>query len=206
MTKVKICGLMEKEDVRAAIDAGADAVGFVFAPSKRKLTIKQAKELAKEVPVGVLKVGVFVNPTAQELEDTVREVALDIVQYHGIETPEFIQVHNYPSIKAFSVRSEDDIERAKQYDTDYLLFDAPQAGSGIVFDWRLMKGHEVKQEKIILAGGLNPTNVKEAINRVNPYMVDVSSGVEIDGRKDSELIRAFIRAVKDEERVANGQS
>ncbi|MEI4768177.1 phosphoribosylanthranilate isomerase [Psychrobacillus sp. FJAT-51614] len=199
MTKVKICGLMKSEDVKAAIEAGADAVGFVFAPSKREITIELAKELAKEVPEGVLKVGVFVNPTTQELENAVREVPLDYVQYHGIETPEFIQAHNYPSIKALSVRKEEDVERAKQYNTQYFLFDAPRAGSGITFDWQLMKGHDFEQEKVILAGGLNPTNVKEAINRVKPYMVDVSSGVEINGKKDSKLIREFIRAVKDEE-------
>ena len=200
MTKVKICGLKEKEHVKAAVEAGADAIGFVFAASKREITIEQARELAKEVPPGVLKIGVFVNPTMQEIETAVREVPLDFVQYHGNETPGFIQSNSFPSIKALSVRSEEDIDVAKQFNTDFYLFDAPgtdyQGGSGLTFNWQLMQGHSIPQEKIILAGGLNPTNVEDAIKRVNPYMVDVSSGVEIEGRKDSELIRAFIRAVK----------
>lgn len=200
MTKVKICGLKEKEHVKAAVEAGADAIGFVFAASKREVSIEQARELAKEVPPGVLKIGVFVNPTMQEVETAVREVPLDFVQYHGNETPEFIQTNSFPSIKALSVRSEEDIDVAKQFNTDFYLFDAPgtdyQGGSGLTFNWQLMQGHSIPQEKIILAGGLNPTNVEDAIERVNPYMVDVSSGVEIEGRKDSELIRAFIRAVK----------
>ena len=200
MTKVKICGLKEKEHVKAAVEAGADAIGFVFAASKREVSIEQARELAKEVPPGVLKIGVFVNPTMQEIETAVREVPLDFVQYHGNETPEFIQSNSLPSIKALSVRSEEDIDVAKQFNTDFYLFDAPgtdyQGGSGLTFNWQLMQGHSIPQEKIILAGGLNPTNVEDAIKRVNPYMVDVSSGVEVEGRKDSELIRAFIRAVK----------
>ena len=200
MTKVKICGLKEKEHVKAAVEAGADAIGFVFAASKREVSIEQARELAKEVPPGVLKIGVFVNPTIQEIETAVREVPLDFVQYHGNETPEFIQTNSFPSIKALSVRSEEDIDVAKQFNTDFYLFDAPgtdyQGGSGLTFNWQLMQGHSIPQEKIILAGGLNPANVEDAIKRVKPYMVDVSSGVEIDGRKDSELIRAFIRAVK----------
>lgn len=200
MTKVKICGLKEKEHVKAAVEAGADAIGFVFAASKREVSIEQARELAKEVPPGVLKIGVFVNPTMQEIETAVREVPLDFVQYHGNETPEFIQSNSFPSIKALSVLSEEDIDVAKQFNTDFYLFDAPgtdyQGGSGLTFNWQLMQGHSIPQEKIILAGGLNPTNVEDAIKRVNPYMVDVSSGVEVEGRKDSELIRAFIRAVK----------
>ena len=204
MTKVKICGLMEKEHVQVAVDAGADAIGFVFAPSKRKLTVEQAKELAKEVPSTVLKIGVFVNPSEQEIETAFREVPLDLVQYHGNETPAFIQANAYPSVKALSVKSEDDVEHAKQFQTDYYLFDAPgtdyQGGSGLTFDWQLMKGHSIPADKVILAGGLNATNVIEAIQRVKPYMVDVSSGVEVDGRKDTELIRTFIRAVKDGER------
>ncbi|WP_342601172.1 phosphoribosylanthranilate isomerase [Psychrobacillus sp. FSL H8-0483] len=204
MTKVKICGLMEKEHVQMAVDAGADAIGFVFAPSKRKLTVEQAKELAKEVPPTVLKIGVFVNPSEQEIETAFREVPLDLVQYHGNETPAFIQTNAYPSVKALSVKSEDDVEHAKQFQTDYYLFDAPgtdyQGGSGLTFDWQLMKGHSIPADKVILAGGLNSTNVREAIQRVKPYMVDVSSGVEVDGRKDKELIRTFIRTVKDGER------
>ncbi|SES10727.1 phosphoribosylanthranilate isomerase [Psychrobacillus sp. OK032] len=200
MTKVKICGLMEKEHVAAAIEAGADAIGFVFAPSKRQITVEKAQELAKAIPSTVWKVGVFVNPTKEELERAYHEVPLDFIQFHGSETPDDIQSTKYPSIKALSIRSEEDVEAAKGYNTDFFLFDAPQAGSGITFDWQLMKGHAVAQEKVILAGGLNTENVAEAIHRVKPYMVDVSSGVERQGKKDEQLIKAFIQTVKSEER------
>lgn len=200
MTKVKICGLMEKEHVAVAVEAGADAIGFVFAPSKRQITVEKAQELAKDIPSTVLKIGVFVNPTKEELEKAYYEVPLDLIQFHGNESPDFVQSANYPSIKALTIRNEEDVERAKQYETDFFLFDAPQAGSGITFDWQLMQGNEVPQEKVILAGGLNAENVVEAIQRVKPHMVDVSSGVERNGVKDNEKIRTFINAAKDEER------
>lgn len=201
MTKVKICGLMEKEHVEIAVNAGVDAIGFVFAPSKRKVTVAKAHELAKEVPPRVLKIGVFVNPTKEELITALKEVPLDYIQYHGQETPEFILTNNLPSIKALSVHNEEDVLQAKKYETEFYLFDAPgtdyQGGSGEVFDWQLMEVNNIPTEKIILAGGLTPSNVKDAIERVNPYMVDVSSGVERNGIKDKELIQGFIHAVKD---------
>ncbi len=202
MTKVKICGLMEKEHVEVAVQAGADAIGFVFAPSKRKITIDKARELAKGIPPEVWKIGVFVNATKEELLTAFQEVPLDFIQYHGQETPEFVRTNNVPSFKALSVHNEADVIQAKQYDTDVYLFDAPgtdyQGGSGEVFDWKLMEGNDIPTEKIILAGGLNPNNVKVAIEQIKPFMVDVSSGVERNGTKDIKLIQAFIRAVKDD--------
>ena len=140
MTKVKICGLMEKEHVEIAVRAGADAIGFVFAPSKRKVTIEKAQELAKAVPPGVWKIGVFVNPTKEELITAVQEVRLDYIQYHGQETPEFVQKNKLPSIKALSVENELDVLQAKQYDTDFYLFDAPvQIIKGVVVKY--LTGH-----------------------------------------------------------------
>lgn len=192
---------MEKEHVEIAVRAGADAIGFVFAPSKRKVSIAKAHELAKVVPSGVLKIGVFVNPSKEELLTAIQEVPLDYIQYHGQETPEFVQTNDLPSIKALSVHNEENVLQAKKYETDFYLFDAPgtdyQGGSGEVFDWKLMEVNNIPTEKIILAGGLNPNNVKDAIKRVNPFMVDVSSGVERNGSKDKDLIQSFIRAVKD---------
>ena len=202
MTKVKICGLMEKEHVEVAVQAGADAIGFVFAPSKRKITIDKARELAKDIPPEVWKIGVFVNATKEELLTAFQEVPLDFIQYHGQETPEFVRTNNVPSIKALSVHNEADVLQAKEYNTDFYLFDAPgtdyQGGSGEVFDWKLMEGNDIPTKKIILAGGLNPNNVKVAIEQIKPFMVDVSSGVERNGTKDIKLIQAFIRAVKDD--------
>ncbi len=202
MTKVKICGLMEPEHVQAAVEAGADAVGFVFAPSRRRVAIAQAKELASFVPDHVMKIGVFVDAEREELERVFREVPLDYVQHHGNETAEFIKKIGLPSIKALSVHGDEDVERMNGYNTEFVLFDTPgiefRGGSGRVFDWNLLEGN-VSRERVILAGGLNAQNVKEAIRQVRPYMVDVSSGVEIERRKDATLIREFIRTVKEEE-------
>jgi phosphoribosylanthranilate isomerase len=205
MTKVKICGLMENEHVKAAVDAGADAIGFVFAPSSRKVTVEQAQELAKEIPKDVLKIGVFVNETPEEITRIFETVPLDYVQFHGDEDSSFIRKLQLPSIKALPVKSTDDVEKASEYDVNYYLFDAPgtvyKGGSGVTFDWALLKDAEIPAEKIILAGGLNVENVKEAVGRVQPFMVDVSSGVELNKRKDSGLIREFITEVREGERL-----
>lgn len=200
MTKVKICGLKEQVHVRAAVEAGADAIGFVFAPSKRQISIEQAHQLAKDVPGEVLKIGVFVNPSVEELRAAVEGVPLDYVQYHGEETPEFICQQGYPAIKALSVRDKEDVRAAANYNVDYFLFDAPgtdfKGGSGLTFDWTLLEMAGIPRDKLILAGGLKAENIQEAVSRVSPYMVDVSSGVETDGIKDEAKINAFIQAVK----------
>ena len=209
MTKVKICGLMESVHVKAAVEAGADAIGFVFAESSRRVSINEARELARAIPDNVMKIGVFVDATKEEIERTYNEVPLDFIQFHGNETPEFIESIGLPSINALSVRSVEDVEKAARYQTDYYLFDAPgtvyKGGSGVTFDWELLKGSGIRAERLILAGGLNAENVGEAIRRVNPFMVDVSSGVERDKRKDEALIHEFVRAVKDEGEISNGE-
>lgn len=200
MTKVKICGLKEQQHVRAAVEAGADAIGFVFAPSKRQISIEQAHQLAKDIPGEVLKIGVFVNPSVEELRAAVEGVPLDYVQFHGEETPEFIRQQDYPAIKALSVRDEEDVRAAANYNVDYYLFDAPgtdfKGGSGHTFDWTLLEMAGIPRDKLILAGGLKAENIAEAVSLVSPYMVDVSSGVETDGIKDEAKINAFIQAVK----------
>ena len=200
MTKVKICGLKEQQHVRAAVEAGADAIGFVFAPSKRQISIEQAHQLAKDVPGEVLKIGVFVNPSVEELRAAVEGVPLDYVQFHGEETPEFIHQQGYPAIKALSVRDKEDVRAAANYNVDYYLFDAPgtdfKGGSGHTFDWTLLELAGISRDKLILAGGLKAENIAEAVSLVSPYMVDVSSGVETDGIKDEAKINPFIQAVK----------
>lgn len=202
MTKVKICGLMQEEHVQAAVEAGVDAIGFMFAPSKRRISIERAKELARVVPKGILKIGVFVDASEEEIRQAFEQVPLDVVQYHGDETPAFIVSLGYPSIKALSVRTHADVERAALYNVDYFLFDAPgtdfKGGSGHTFDWTLMDACGIPKEKVILAGGLKPENVEQAIAMVHPAMVDVSSGVEVDGVKDSSRIQAFLREAKKE--------
>jgi phosphoribosylanthranilate isomerase len=204
MTKVKICGLMELEHVKTAVDAGVDAIGFVFAPSKRQVTIAEAQKLAEGIPPEVMKIGVFVDASQEKIEKTYREVPLDFVQFHGDESSDFIKKVGLPSIKVLSIHSGDDAKLAAQYEADYFLFDTPgtdyKGGSGKTFDWQLMKDCGIQPDSIILAGGLNAENVAQAIRCVKPYMVDVSSGVESMGRKDEKLMRAFIQAVKEEER------
>ena len=195
MTKVKICGLKEAAHVVAAVEAGADAVGFVFAKSKRQITPAQAHELAKHVPENVLKVGVFVNETAETMNDIAKTVPLDVIQLHGDESQALIEQLQFPTIKAIGVKTPADVATLAHYDTDYVLVDAPVAGSGETFDWSLL---ETTYPNLILAGGLNNENITSALKKVAPYMVDVSSGVETDGVKDSAKIARFIAAVKGE--------
>jgi phosphoribosylanthranilate isomerase len=198
MTKVKICGLKEKVHVHCAVAAGANFLGFVFAPSKRQISIRKACELSQIVPKHVKKVGVFVNPTEDEVKEAFEKVPLDFIQYHGNEEPTFIEKLGLPSIKAFSIRELSDVEKASKYNVDYYLFDAPgtdfAGGSGKSFDWSLLDQLSIPKEKVILAGGLNALNVQQAIAAVQPFAVDVSSGVEQDGKKNCELIQSFIQA------------
>ena len=202
MTKVKICGLKEIEHVEAAVKAGADFIGLMFAPSKRQITMEQAIELAKVIPSNVKKVGVFVNEKPETIKEIAQKVGLHYIQYHGDETPEVIEAIGLPAIKAFSVQTEEDVVRAASYQVDYYLFDAPgtdyRGGSGKSFDWLLLDKMNIPSEKIILAGGLNDENVGLAIMLVEPFAVDVSSGVEIDGRKSSTAIANFIEKAKGE--------
>lgn len=195
MAKVKICGLMEPVHVRAA--KGADAVGFVFAPSRRRVTAEEAAKLARLVPEETEKIGVFVNEELDEIRRIAEQVPLTMIQLHGDETEAFVRGIDLPVIQAFSIRSREDVERMNRSAADYVLVDAPgtefRGGSGNVFDWTLLEGSEIPKERLILAGGLNVQNVQAAIRQVQPFMVDVSSGVETDKRKDPAKIKQFIR-------------
>lgn len=200
MTLVKICGLMTPEHVEAAVENGADFIGFVFAPSRREVTVEQAAALAKYIPPHVKKVGVFVNETVARMRHIAAAVPLDYVQFHGDEPQSVIDAVGYPAIKAFSVRSADDVAQAATYNVDYYLFDAPgtdfRGGSGHVFNWTLLKEAGIHMNNVLLAGGLHVDNVRDAICDVQPVGVDVSSGVETNKVKDSTKIRAFLQAAK----------
>lgn len=204
MTYVKVCGLKDTEHVQVAVEAGANAVGFIFARSHRQISLLEAKGLASVVPPTILKIGVFVNETKETVERYAREVPLDLVQLHGDESPEFAESLSVPVIKALSITNEDDVRKAATYNVDYYLFDTPgiefRGGSGHTFDWTLLEKVNIPKDKVILAGGLHTENVQSAIQSVQPFMVDVSSGVETEKRKDAKKIRAFVRAVRDEER------
>lgn len=192
MTKVKICGLSTKEAVKTAVSAGADYIGFVFAPSKRQVTVEQAIELAKFIPSHIQKVGVFVSPSRAELLEAVDKVGLDFVQVHGQVVDKLFENLPCASIQAVQVDGNGHVPNSQ---ADYLLFDAPVAGSGQTFDWGRLDTTELAQP-FFIAGGLNEDNVVEAIQHFSPYAVDVSSGVETDGQKDHEKIRRFIERVK----------
>ncbi|MBB5516713.1 phosphoribosylanthranilate isomerase [Rubricella aquisinus] len=206
--RVKICGLTTPEGVMAAANAGAAYVGFVFfEKSPRNLTIEAARALAVEVPLGVAKVGLFVNSDDAFLDAILAAVPLDMLQLHGSESPERVAElrarHGLPVMKAIGVRVADDLEAVDAYATvaDQLLIDAKPApgadlpgGNGLAFDWTLLQGRRWPVPWM-LAGGLTPDNVARACNLTGARQVDVSSGVEsAPGVKDADLIAAFTRA------------
>ena len=192
MTKVKICGLSTKGAVETAVSAGADYIGFVFAPSKRQVTLDQAAELAKLIPSHIQKVGVFVSPNQLELLEAIEKVGLDFVQVHGQVVDKLFENLPCASIQAVQVDGDGHVPNSQ---ADYLLFDAPVAGSGQTFDWGQLDTTDLSQP-FFIAGGLNEDNVEEAIQHFTPFAVDVSSGVESNGQKDQEKIRRFIERVK----------
>ena len=192
MTKVKICGLSNIEAVKTTVSAEADYIGFVFAPSKRQVTLEQAAELAKFIPSHIQKVGVFVSPSRTELLEAVDKVGLDFVQVHGRVVDKLFENLPCGSIQAVQVDEGGHVPNSQ---ADYLLFDAPVAGSGQTFDWGRLDTTGLAQP-FFIAGGLNEDNVARAIQHFSPFAVDVSSGVETDGQKDHEKIRRFIERVK----------
>lgn len=207
-TQAKICGIKTPEALNAAIECRARYIGFVFyPPSPRHIEIDTARELAIMLPTGVRGVGLFVDPTDEELDAVLGKVQLDMIQLHGAETParvsEIKQKYQMPIIKAFPVREAADIDQARKYkDADWYLFDAKSSdpsmpgGTGHSFDWALLAGKSF-DKSWMLSGGLSPENVGDALSVLKPNAVDVSSGVESTrGVKDTNKIRAFIEAVK----------
>jgi phosphoribosylanthranilate isomerase len=198
--KVKICGILDVKTACFAVEAGADAIGLVFAESKRKISYSKAKEIVSTLPKEIFKIGVFVNESKEMLEHIYEEVGLTHLQLHGDESPEFCRQIKYPTIKALHVKTAEDLEMVSTYDTDYILLDSPvgkyRGGNGVTFDWELLLNKKLNREKLILAGGLTIDNVSTAIQLVKPDFVDVSSGVETNGNKDLNKIAEFIKTVK----------
>ncbi|MGQ9823734.1 MAG: phosphoribosylanthranilate isomerase [Desulfotomaculales bacterium] len=201
MTWVKICGIQDVETALWAVRSGADALGFVFAPSRRRVTPDQVRQIAAVLPASTVKVGVFVNEPVEEVRRITRFCRLDAVQLHGAESPEYCRRLNLPIIKAFRVREENDLAEIDGYDVAAVLLDAyipgKEGGTGECFNWFLARKLPLScRRKVILAGGLNSQNVQAAIRIARPYGVDVSSGVETGGQKDREKIRAFLEMAK----------
>lgn len=200
VVRVKICGIMDPAAALAAAEAGADAVGFVFAPSRRQVTVEQARRIVAALPPFVTKVGVFVDEAPQRVRQIAEAVRLDAVQLHGGEPPAYAEALGLPVIKAIRMRDREAVAAMRGYRVAAFLLDSFEpdlaGGTGRPFDWALAAGLQAPAP-LILAGGLTPDNVGEAIETVRPYAVDVSSGVETDGRKDPAKIRAFIARVRE---------
>lgn len=199
MTKVKICGMRSLQEAQWAVEAGAWAVGFVFAPSQRRVTVEEAARIIRELPSSVHKVGVFVDMKMEMVEKVISETGIDILQFHGQESQEYCQEWQLPVIKSFRIKDEDSLSQAEKYLVFAYLFDTYTLGSaggtGKTFDWRYLHDFQPNR-RVILAGGLNPINVAGATRQVKPFAVDVSSGVESLGRKDQRLINEFIYQVQ----------
>ncbi len=201
MTKVKICGIKNLNDAIFAADNGADAIGFVFAKSKRKVSQEKARAIVRKLPPFITTVGLFVNETVENIEATCRFCGLDAIQLHGNELPGVLnKLKDFKTIKAFRIKNEKDISPIKKFKPNAILLDGysenKMGGTGATFDWKIVKKLKTSIP-IIVAGGLTHLNVSQAIKIVKPYGVDVSSGVENKpGQKDKRLIKKFIDAVK----------
>jgi phosphoribosylanthranilate isomerase len=198
--RVKICGISDVSSALVASEAGADAIGLIFAPSRRQVTPQRAREITAALPPFVSKVGVFVDEDHHRIEDLASACGLQAVQLHGAESPDFCEGFGVPVIKAIRVKDASSLEGLSDYRVGAFLLDTYDAsalgGTGKAFDWSLA-ARAAQSHRVILSGGLTSENVTSALTRVHPYGVDVSSGVETDGTKDHGKIRAFIRRVRE---------
>ncbi|MCL1880866.1 MAG: phosphoribosylanthranilate isomerase [Oscillospiraceae bacterium] len=201
-TKVKICGLSRPEDIKIVNRHKPDYIGFVFAKSKRQVSPQKAHELRKKLSPEIIPVGVFVDEPAENIIKLIENGTVGMVQLHGNEDGEYmsklssllgkfdVRIPIIKALKANTLNIADYINFV-----DNLLFDSPNPGSGIAFDWNMLTSNEsCKSKPFFLAGGLNPDNVATAIKQVKPYAIDVSSGVEINGAKSEQLVKEFIQA------------
>ncbi|GAA2413972.1 phosphoribosylanthranilate isomerase [Nonomuraea africana] len=192
---VKICGLSEPEHVETAVEAGADAIGFVMTASPRRVTPSRAAELAALAPSHVLTVGVFMGEPVEEVRQAAKAAGVGAIQLHGRHPhADFTALKELDLTLVRAVAADADL-RTGAFDEDLLIVDAPRAGAGEPWDWAAVRGRP--SGRWLLAGGLDPANVRQAVEAAQPWGVDVSSGVEVArGVKDSALIRSFLRAVR----------
>lgn len=200
MTRIKLCGLSRPSDIKAVNTLCTDYIGFVFyEKSSRYITPEKAGELKSLLSDRIKAVGVFVDEPLEKIVDLLDLGIIDIAQLHGNENDEYIkrlrELSKRPVIKAFRIKSKEDIKKAEGSLADFILLDSGQ-GSGEAFDWELLR--DIKRD-YFLAGGLDPYNVKDALRILHPYAVDVSSGIEKDHIKDESLMAAFVSAVRKEE-------
>ncbi len=198
MTKIKFCGLKRKADVDMANELLVDYAGFVFAKnSTRHITLEKGFKLSKMLDPRIKAVGVFVNEDVDYVKMLLEGGVIDFAQLHGTEDESYIKTLRQKTskgiIQAFGIKTPEDINRANKSSADMVLLDTGRGGTGRTFDWSLLK--KMKRE-YILAGGLNPENAEDAVLRLNPYGVDVSSGIETNGVKDHEKMRLFVEKVR----------
>lgn len=202
MVRIKICGITRIEDALAAADAGADAIGLVFhAASPRAVSAEQATTIVRALPPFITTVGLFVDASEQQISEVLSQVPLDLLQFHGDEPDAFCQRFGRPYLKALRVRSGDDLDAlaANWPGASGILLDSYKpgvpGGTGETFDWSLIPAQ--RDWSLVLAGGLNAANVRQAIDLTSPWAVDISGGVEASkGIKDASKINAFIQEVK----------
>ena len=200
MTKIKLCGLSRPCDIETANRLLPEYIGFVFAPkSKRYVPPETAAALKGLLHPSIQAVGVFVREEPEQVARLLRDGIIDIAQLHGGEDAAYVRVlrrlTDRPILQAFRVDSAADVAAAQKSEADMILLDAGAGGTGTAFDWTLLR--DIRRP-YFLAGGLHPDNVREAVERLSPYAVDVSSGIETDGRKDADKMEAFMRAVRRE--------
>jgi phosphoribosylanthranilate isomerase len=200
--KVKICGITSVGDAEAAVEAGADALGLMFYPgSPRCITVETAQAIERQLPPFIIRVGVFADPAPEDVFSAMHQCGLNLLQFHGRETPEFCRQFGLMSMKAFRIRDAQSLLEIPNYQTDAILLDSHVAGkaggTGETFNWELAVEAKKFGKPIFLAGGLTPENVADAVRVVQPFGVDVSSGVEqAPGKKDPQKLREFIAAVR----------
>ena len=204
MTLVKICGITNAGDARVAADAGADAVGLIFAESPRRVSIEEARRISTVLPENIIRVGVFVDEKPAEVLTISREVGLDLAQLHGDETPEAVTAvweGGVKVMKAIRVSDASSLQALDRYEADLILLDSyskkARGGTGERFDWGLANSL-TGRDNIVVSGGLGPENVHEAVEFFEPYGVDASSALEDEpGRKNGERVRRFVLAARD---------
>lgn len=201
MVRVKICGITRLKDAQVALEAGADAIGFVFAESPRKISPARAKAITRSLGPWVTTVGVFVNASAEAMRQIARDCRLSAIQLHGDEPPAIAQkLEGLKIIKAFRIAEKSDLRGIMDFPADAALLDSRSAGqwggTGKIFDWKMLRPRKWIRP-LIISGGLNAENVKTVVKMLAPYGVDVSSGVERSpGQKDPQKVREFIRNAK----------
>ena len=197
MTKIKICGIRRLKDIEYLNELLPDYAGFVFASSKRQVDKKHAYDLIKNLHESIQKVGIFVDEKPEVVLEIAKKLKLQVLQFHGHENQEYINKFNgYKIWKALKISNVDSISKLNDYKCSKFLLDNTTSGSGENFDWNLAE-KKVDGRSIMLAGGLNSENVEQGIKRLKPYGVDVSSGVEVDGFKDYNKIKEFIKKVRE---------